>query len=38
MRDQYLQDIIRDVETELGTHKLRAIPRHSFTNLAALAW
>ena len=37
MRDPYLQDIIRDVETELGTHKLKAIPRRSFIKLTGLA-
>lgn len=37
MRNQYLQDIIRDVETELGTHQLKAIPRRSFIKLTGLA-
>ena len=37
MRDQYLQDIIRDVETELETHQIKAIPRRSFIKLTGLA-
>ena len=37
MNDQYLQDIIRDVETELETHTMKAIPRRSFIKLTGLA-
>ena len=37
MRDQYLQDIIREVEAELDAPKMKTIPRRSFIKLTGVA-
>ena len=37
MNDQYLRNIIRDVETELGIHQAKPMPRRSFVKLTGLA-
>lgn len=37
MNDQYLRNIIHDVEAELGTHQVKPMPRRSFVKLTGLA-